>query len=233
MCPEKSECWTKTSTVQVVWANFGILSGRPKWFPVAIVDHKWNLVISQWTERMQQSVEWRHSGSPRTKIFRAQKSSWKFVASIFWYQDCTFLIDYLQKSQINKTEYYLSLLVQFKNILKEKFGGNFIKIISYLHEIGPSHRTRTTQKKMAYQGFQCLNHTPNSTDLALLDCHLFSCLKKKMNVRLFVKSLVPRSSGWTDKFLNFLSDFHEIEQWAKKCIYLRAVLVYKSWVCSL
>ena len=48
VCPEKSECGTKTSAVRVVWANFGILSGRPKWFPVAIVDHKWNLVISHW-----------------------------------------------------------------------------------------------------------------------------------------------------------------------------------------
>jgi len=34
-------------------------------------------------ETKQQSIEWRHSGSPRSKKFRAQKSAGKFLASIF------------------------------------------------------------------------------------------------------------------------------------------------------
>jgi len=34
-------------------------------------------------ETKQQSMEWRHSGSPRPKIFRVQKFAEKFVASIF------------------------------------------------------------------------------------------------------------------------------------------------------
>ena len=38
----------KTSTVPVVWATFGMVSARFKWFPVAICDHGWNLVISLW-----------------------------------------------------------------------------------------------------------------------------------------------------------------------------------------
>jgi len=35
-------------------------------------------------ETKQQSVEWRHSGSPRLKTFRVQKSAGKFLASIFF-----------------------------------------------------------------------------------------------------------------------------------------------------
>jgi len=38
-------------------------------------------------ETKQQSVEWRHSGSPRPKKFRVQKSAGKVLASIFWDQD--------------------------------------------------------------------------------------------------------------------------------------------------
>jgi len=34
-------------------------------------------------ETKQQSMEWRHSGSPHPKKFRVQKSARKFVASIF------------------------------------------------------------------------------------------------------------------------------------------------------
>jgi hypothetical protein len=53
----------------------------------------------------QQSVKWRHSGSPRHKKFRVQKSSGKVLASIFWYQDGIFRIGYLPMSQNISTEF--------------------------------------------------------------------------------------------------------------------------------
>jgi len=51
---------------------------------------------------------------------RVQKSPGKALASIFWDQDGILLIDYLPKDQTINVEYYLSLLVQLKGILKEK-----------------------------------------------------------------------------------------------------------------
>jgi len=63
-------------------------------------------------------MEWRHSGSPRPKNFRVQKPAGKFLASIFWDQDGILLIDYLPKGQTINVEYYSSLLVQLKDILK-------------------------------------------------------------------------------------------------------------------
>jgi len=71
-------------------------------------------------ETKQQSMEWRHSGSPHPKKFRVQKSGGKILASFFWDQDGNLLIDYLPKGQTINAEYYSSLLVQFKDILKEK-----------------------------------------------------------------------------------------------------------------
>jgi len=71
-------------------------------------------------ETKQQTMEWRHSGSPCPKKFQVQKSTGKFLASIFWNQDSILLIDYLPKGQTINTEYYSSLLVQLKDILKEK-----------------------------------------------------------------------------------------------------------------
>ena len=71
-------------------------------------------------ETKQQSMEWRHSSSPRPKKFRVQKSAGKFLTSNFWAQDGILLIDYLPKSQTINAEYYSSLLVQLKDILKIK-----------------------------------------------------------------------------------------------------------------
>jgi len=56
-------------------------------------------------ETKQQSMEWRHSCSPRPKKFRVQKSSEKVLASIFWDQDGTLLIDYLPKDQTINAKY--------------------------------------------------------------------------------------------------------------------------------
>jgi len=71
-------------------------------------------------ETKQQSMEWRHGGSPGPKKFRVQKSTGKVLASIFRDQDGILLIDYLLKGQTINAEFYSSLLVQLKDILKKK-----------------------------------------------------------------------------------------------------------------
>jgi histone-lysine N-methyltransferase SETMAR len=48
-----------------------------------------------------------------------------------------------------------------------------------LHDNSTAHRAFATPTKLAYLGFQCLDHPPYSLDLAPSDYHLFSGLKKK------------------------------------------------------
>jgi len=119
-----------------------------------------------------------NSGSPRPKKFRVQKSAGKVLASIFWDQDGFLLIGYLPKGQTINAESYLSILVQLKDILKEKRHGKVTKGILFLHDNAPARRALATQKKLAYLGFQCLDHPPSSTDLAPSDYHLLTGLKK-------------------------------------------------------
>jgi len=129
------------------------------------------------SETKQKLMEWRHSGSSRPKKFRVQKSAGKSFASIFWNQDGILLVDYLPKGQTINAEYYSSLLVQLKDILKEKRREKFTKGVLFLHNNAPAHQTLATQKKLAYLGFQCLDHPPYSPDLAPSDYHLFPGLK--------------------------------------------------------
>jgi len=106
-----------------------------------------------------------------------QKPAEKFLASIFWDQDGILLIDYLPKGHTINAEYYSSLLVNLKDISKEKRCRNFTKVVLFLHDNAPAHRAPATQKKLAYLDFQCLDHPPYSPDLAPSDYHLFSGLK--------------------------------------------------------
>jgi len=56
-------------------------------------------------ETKQQSMEWRHSGSPHPKKSRVQISAGKVLASIFWDQDGILSIDYLPKGPTINAEY--------------------------------------------------------------------------------------------------------------------------------
>jgi len=82
-------------------------------------------------ETKQQSMEWRHSGSPRPA---PKNSEYKIplekfsLASIFWDEDGILLNDYLPKGHTINAEYYASLLVRLKDILKEKRCGKFTKV---------------------------------------------------------------------------------------------------------
>ena len=79
--------------------------------------------------RRQSNNQW--SGGTAThsaaKKFQVQKSAGKALASIFWDQDGILLINHLPKGQTINAEYYSSLLVQTKDILKEKLRGRVAK----------------------------------------------------------------------------------------------------------
>jgi len=82
-------------------------------------------------------------------------------------------------------EYYSPLLVQLKDILKEKTCKNFTTAVLFLHNNVPAPRALPTQKKLVYLGFKYLARPPYSPHLAPSDYHLFPGLKKQLKIRHF------------------------------------------------
>ena len=60
-------------------------------------------------------------------------------------QDSILLIDYIPKGQTINAEYYSSMLVQLKDILKGKRRGKVVKVLLFLHDNVPAHRALATQ----------------------------------------------------------------------------------------
>jgi len=106
-CQSSDQIWNFLGAIQMI-------SYRAR---LVTMDETWLYHYDPGTK--QQSVKWRVSGSPRPKVFRVQKSAGKFLFSIFWDQDGILLIDYVPKGQTINAEYYSTLLVQLKDILKE------------------------------------------------------------------------------------------------------------------
>jgi len=94
-----------------------------------------------------------------------------------------------------------------------------------LHDNAPAHRALTTEKKLAYLGFQYLDHPPYPPDLAPSDYHLFPGLKKQVKDRHFWSDaeVIAAAETWLDGQHSefFLSGLQTLEQLAKKCIELR------------
>ena len=177
------------------------------------------------TETKQQSMECRHSGSSRPKLSRVQKSAGKFLASIFSDQDGILLIDYLPKGQTINAECYSSLLVQMKNILKEKRRGKFTKAVLFLHDNAPAHRALATQRNWPTWASNILITHPLLRIWPRRTTTVPWTEKNNWKVAMFLptrRSLLTQRPGWTDNFLNFfLSGLQTLEQRAKKCIELR------------
>jgi len=119
-------------------------------------------------ETKQQSMEWWHSGSPRPpQKIPSTKFRWKSSRLDFWDQEGILLIDYLPKGQTINAEYYSSLFVQLKDILKDKHRGKFTKGVLLFHDIAPAHRVVATQKKLGFHPI--LRIWPRRTTTCSLD----------------------------------------------------------------
>ena len=151
--------------------------------------------------RRQSKNQWSGGISvhPAPKKLRVQKSAGKVLVSIFQDQDGILLIHYLPKCQTINAEYYSSLLVQLKDILKEKRRGKVTNGVLFLHDNAPANRTLAIQKKLAYLGFQCLDHPLYSRDLTPSEYHLFPGLKN-LKVRHFSSDaeIIDAAETWLD-----------------------------------
>ena len=168
----------KTVTIPEIVDQIQKLILEDRWISAKSIAEQLDISHEQAGLIIYEDLDRQHSSSPCLKKFQVQKSTGKVLASIFWDQDNILLNDFLPKGQTINAEYYSSLLVQLKDILKEKRHGKVTKGVLFFHDNGPDHRALATQKKLAYLGFQCLDNPPYSPDLATLDYHLFPGLKK-------------------------------------------------------
>ena len=69
-----------------------------------------------------------------------------------------------------------------------------------MHDNAPAHRALATQKKLAYLGFQCLDHPSYSPNLAPSDYHLFPGLKKQLKGHRFSSNaeVIAAAETWLD-----------------------------------
>ena len=130
------------------------------------------------------------------------------------------LIDYLPKGQTINAEYYSSLLMQLRDIFKEKCRGKVTKGVLFLQGNVLAHRRNWS----TWDSNFLITHPISRIWLRRTTTRSLDW-KNDWNVDIFRptrRSLLPRRPGWTDNIMNFfLSGLKTLEQRAKKCIELR------------
>ena len=119
--------------------------------------------------------------------------------------------------------FYSSLLVQLKDVLKEKRREKVTNGVLFLHENSPCSPGTCNPEEFGLPGLPCLHHPPYFPGLAPSDYHLFPELKKTIESSPFFSrrgghccrgDRVWRTNFW----IFFLSGLQNLQQRAKKCI---------------
>jgi histone-lysine N-methyltransferase SETMAR len=137
---------------------------------------------------------------PAPKKFRVEKSAGKILASIFWDQDGILLICYLPKGQTINAEYYLSLLVQLNDVLKEKHRGSSLRRSCSCTTMPRLTGYLQPRRNWPTWASNVLITTPYSPDLAPPDYYLFPGLKKQLKGRHFssLSEIIAAAESWLD-----------------------------------
>jgi len=180
-------------------------------------------------ETKKQSMEWRHSGSPRPKNSECKIRFKSSRLDLFGIKMASSSLTIFQRAKSYQCGVLLISAGAIEGHLKKKRrGAGRSPRGLVLARQGPAHRALATQKKLAYLGFQCFDHPPYSPDLAPSDYHLFPGLKKQLQGGHFSShaKVIAAAETWLDgKPSDFLSGLQKLEQRAKKCIELRGECV--------
>lgn len=150
----------KESRVLISKENLDLFEEGNEAFLSTIVtgDETW---IHHWDpETKQESMQWKHKGSPPPKKFRTQPSAGKIMATIFWDMEGVLLIDYLPHKETITGKYYAGVLKNLKAAILEKRRGKFSRGVHLLHDNAPVHKSAIASAAVRELGFQELNHPP-------------------------------------------------------------------------
>ncbi|KAJ4451550.1 hypothetical protein ANN_03016, partial [Periplaneta americana] len=139
-------------------------------------DETW---ISHFTpETKQQSMHWRHSGSPVRTKFIQTLSVQKVMCMVFWDRKGILLIDFLPRGETVNADRYCETLRKLRRAIQNKRRGMLTASVVLLHDNARPHTARRTAAALTEFCWELFDHPPYSPHLAPSDFHVFLHLKK-------------------------------------------------------
>ena len=154
-------------------------------FRLVICDETWLYHCDP--ESKQESMEWKHATSPKTKKFKPSRSTKKVMATIFWDSKRVIHIDHLPRGTTMNGEYYANLLKQMRHSIQEKRRRKIRRGILLHRDNAQVHTSRVAMEAdhVMKCGCKLIPHPPHSPHLSTSEFHLFPRLKKHFRGQRF------------------------------------------------
>lgn len=171
-------------------------------------------------ETKRQSMEWRHSTSPRVRKFKTAKSAGKIMLTIFWDSRGVIHKEYMVRSTTINSASYCVTLQKLKTRIR-RIRPTFTRFLLH-HDNARPHCSAQTNAKIKRLGFEVIPHPPYSPDLAPSDFHLFPQMKEGLKGNHFTSD--DEVQNFVDRWLRDLGEeffFNGFQKWIsrlQKCI---------------
>jgi len=204
------ECGTKTSTVPIIWASFGIFRRDPNDFlsRLVIMDGTW--LYHYDPEIKQQSMEWRHSGSPSPKNSESRNPLENFSPRFFGTKTASSSLIIFQRAKLSTQSITHLCWCNWRTFWRGKRRGKVTKGSCSCTTI--PRLTRHLQPRRNWPTWVSsvlINHPI----LRIWPRRTTTCLwteKNNWKVAIFRptrRSLLPQRPGWTDNRLNIFFEW--------------------------
>jgi histone-lysine N-methyltransferase SETMAR len=156
----------KQRCVKCCTAFLTLCEGQEKEVTESMVTGDETMVLYQDPLSKRESMEWRHSGSPRPKKAKATQFRKKIMATIFWDYQVISPAAFKERNTTVTGECYASLIYKLKDAIKEKRRGKLSRGVRLLHDNAEAHTSVAGEAAVQCCAFQELNQPPYSPDLA-------------------------------------------------------------------
>ncbi|GFV13250.1 histone-lysine N-methyltransferase SETMAR [Trichonephila clavipes] len=147
-------------------------------------DETW--VYHYTSESKQQSMQWRHSNSPKAKKCKNSISAETIMASVFCDTQSSPLLECMPLGTTIKAAAYFNSLKRLRRTIQNKRRGMLTNGVRLLHDNARPHTALVITKALLKQfKWEVLDHPPYSLDLAPSDFHLFRYLKSHFSGKSF------------------------------------------------
>ena len=176
-------------------------------------------------ERKRQSMEWRHTSSPKPKKVRAQRSAGKVMLTFFWDHSGPILEHYVPRGSTVTSATYSNLLREnLKPAIHQEQRRLLTTGVCLLRDNARPRTATATVSTIEELRFECIPYPPYSPDLAPSDFHIFSSLKDALRRTRFrdddeVRSAVHEWLRTRPKELFSRGIYMLVKRW-HKCVVL-------------
>ena len=136
-------------------------------------------------ESKQQSLQWRHTHSPRTKKFKTSISVKKIMVSVFWDRKGILLVNFMPPGTTINAGAYCDTLAWLQQAIQNKRRGMLTRGVCLLHDNPRPHSAHITTALLEKFKWDVLDHLPYSLDLVPSKFHLILNLKKHLTGKKF------------------------------------------------